>query len=244
MDFAEGLRVADDIDLCLFGALVSAVQVEVDELDNVSRNLMAVIQREESNRRHYAQRKANTTRRFATLEDIRNSTSDRLFRLKFRMSKDEFELLCDKIKDAVGEEKFANKRGAPGEIRSLIALRMLCGGSYLDLLGRAYGVESIQSIFNYFHTFIDWLDVTFSFPLVDLLRRFKDGDETALHELKQIASHFAVDSDGVFWGCIGAIDGLAVRIRMPANVPDPSNYFCRKNFYALNVQVSLKPSPL
>lgn len=71
---------------------------------------------------------------------------------------------------------------------------------------------------------------------MECIKRLGDGDLSAIEELKEIAADFAVDSDGVFYGCIGAIDGLAIRIRCPSNVPDPGNYFCRKNFYALNVQ--------
>jgi hypothetical protein len=50
---------------------------------------------------------------------------------------------------------------------------------------------------------------------------------------------FAAASDGVFRGCIGALDGLAVKMKCPTLsdlIPDPGNYFCRKGFYALNVQ--------
>ena len=36
-----------------------------------------------------------------------------------------------------------------------------------------------------------------------------------LSELQEISSEFAADSDIVFYGCFGAIDGLAVRIKSP-----------------------------
>jgi hypothetical protein len=43
-----------------------------------------------------------------------------------------------------------------------------------------------------------------------------------------------------FLGCIGALDGLAVKIRCPMLsdlISDPGNYYCRNGFYdALNVQ--------
>jgi len=68
------------------------------------------------------------------------------------------------------------------------------------------------------------------------LNRLKDGDDTALAELKAISSEFSADSDIVFCGCIVAINGLAIRIKGPIEVPDPGDNFCRKNFYALNVQ--------
>lgn len=61
------------------------------------------------------------------------------------MSKSRFELLCNKIQSKVGEKEFRTKNGQGlcGHIRVAIGLRILCGGSYLDLLGRAYGVDSL-----------------------------------------------------------------------------------------------------
>ncbi|KAL7535946.1 hypothetical protein ACHAXR_006829 [Thalassiosira sp. AJA248-18] len=112
----------------------------------------------------------------------------------------------------------------------------LCGESYLDLIGRAYGVESPQSVYNYFHTFIDWIKVTFDFPFVSLLQGLNRGDPASIEKLHAICSEFAVDSDNCFVGCICAMDGLAIRISCPSNVIDPANYICRKNFYALNIQ--------
>ena len=50
------------------------------------------------------------------------------------------------------------------------------------------------------------------------------------------ANHFAEKTDGTFYGPFAALDGLALRIVSPRIVPDPGNYFCRKGFYALNVQ--------
>ena len=45
-------------------------------------------------------------------------------------------------------------------------------------------------------------------------------------------------ANGVFRGTFGSLYGLAVRIRCPTTkeVLDPGNYYCRKGFYALNVQ--------
>ena len=54
--------------------------------------------------------------------------------------------------------------------------------------------------------------------------------------MTEMSDDFALDSNGVFKGCVGAIDGLAIRIRRPVGVADARNYFCRKNFYAINVQ--------
>ena len=72
----------------------------------------------------------------------------------------------------------------------------------------------------------------FEFPLAKWLR------ERNWNVLNGLASEFAEKSNGVFFGPFAAIDGLAIRVRSPrlADVPDPGNYYCRKGFYALNVQ--------
>jgi hypothetical protein len=56
--------------------------------------------------------------------------------------------------------------------------------------------------------------------------------------LKAIAAVFAAKTDGIYSGCIGALDGIAIRVKCFStnDVPDPGNYYCRKGFYALNVQ--------
>ena len=187
---------------------------------------------------------SDTQTKFTSWEVIRDSISDRLFRRKYRMTKEQFNLLCSKIKEAIGDDEFrtTNTQALCGYTRVAIGLRVLCGGSYLDLIGRAYDVQSPQSIYNYFHTFIDWINKAFDYPWVSLLQRLKSNseDKLALDKLNEISGNFAVDSNGSFLGCIGAIDGLAIRIICPTwekdGVRDPGNFFCRKNFYALNVQ--------
>ena len=57
--------------------------------------------------------------------------------------------------------------------------------------------------------------------------------------IQEISSLFSSRSDGVFKGCIGALDGWLVKIICPTNekVENPGKYFSRKGFYAMNVQV-------
>ncbi len=45
------------------------------------------------------------------------------------------------------------------------------------------------------------------------------------------STDFGRDSDGIFIGCIGALDGLVNQIKFPSLskvVSDPGNYFCQK----------------
>jgi hypothetical protein len=109
---------------------------------------------------------------------------------------------------------------------------MLAGASYLDLLV-TYEV-SFTKLYEFFHECIGWINVTFSFPLVEYL---KHENTTALTD---ISNGFSNKSEDIFSGFIGAVDGMAIQIKCPTTsndeVPDPGNYYCRKGFYALNIQ--------
>ena len=55
----------------------------------------------------------------------------------------------------------------------------------------------------------------------------------------ELSESFSRDFDGVFQGCIGALDGMAVKIQRPTIselLRNPGQYFCRKGYYALNLQ--------
>jgi hypothetical protein len=109
---------------------------------------------------------------------------------------------------------------------------MLAGVSYLDLLD-TYDVY-YSTVFKSFHECIKWVLKTFIFPL-DTFVKTKNWEG-----LNTISEGFARFTQGILSGIIGAIDGLAVRIRAPSptrdGVEDPGNCYCRKGFHALNVQ--------
>ena len=82
------------------------------------------------------------------------------------MIKPTFKKLCDKICDAVGENVFRPECNCPsgfipGEIKCGISIRILAGGSYLDLIGREYGLIQPGSVYNIFHQFTGWVQQTF-----------------------------------------------------------------------------------
>ena len=82
-----------------------------------------------------------------------------------------------------------------------------------------------------FHQAIDWINRTFEFPLILCLKKLESGNEEekkeAKKQLETLSDEFAQDSNGIFYGCIGAIDGLAIWIECPKEVLDPANYFLR-----------------
>ena len=80
-----------------------------------------------------------------------------------------------------------------------------------------------------FYEVTQWIHESFSF----------DYDVHDLSKLQEISNGFAKFSGHALEGCIGAIDGLALHFRCPAErdgVSDPGNYYCHKGFHALNVQ--------
>jgi len=106
-----------------------------------------------------------------------------------------------------------------------VYLRILSGASYLDV-SDIYGFHEL-STYRVFYEMVRWVMKTYSF----------DYDVNDLGRLQSISDGFAQFSGHVLRGCIGAIDGLAIRIRCPSErdgVSDPGNYFCRKGFHALN----------
>lgn len=118
----------------------------------------------------------------------------------------------------------------PGEVKVAISLRLLAGGSYLDLMPLFH--VSVPHIYVIFDEFLVWVLKTLELPLA---RYIQDENWDAL---AAIADEFSYGSNGAFAGIIGPLDGLAVRIKSPllTEVSDPGNYFCRKGFFALNVQ--------
>jgi DDE superfamily endonuclease len=158
---------------------------------------------------------------------------------------------CTHISRSIGEERFrseaflaekteeqeqifpSDERKIPliaGEIKVAISIRMLAGGSYIDLVPLFH--VSTSHLYNIVDLFLAWILKTFEFPLVPWLR------ERNWDALTNLANFYAEKSNGIFFGPFSGLDGLAVRVKCPkeSEVADPGNYFCRKGFYALNVQ--------
>ena len=95
------------------------------------------------------------------------------------MSRNTFSNLCNALSTAVGEHTFRSESGIlcshnsasltsrggliPGEIKVALSLRLLAGGSYLDLMP-LFDV-SVSRIYVIFDEFLDWVLKTLDFPL-------------------------------------------------------------------------------
>jgi hypothetical protein len=172
------------------------------------------------------------------------------------MTKECFAILCRRIIAAVGEKNFKSEQYIEsmlkstsihaahettsggyicGEVKLALTLRMLAGGSYLDL-SLIFRCRDTY-VTTIFHDVIsEWIchDDVISFPN-ELY--FKD-----IEEMKKTAAGFSQGTNnGVLSGCIGALDGWLVKIRKPSfkkdGIRNAAGYYSRKGFYAINCQV-------
>lgn len=251
----------DEVDLCL---LLLLLQILEGSLIVLRANLDAAI--DHIRKDELAAQRAKPTIRAQerqSFDDIARVLSPSHFRRMFRMTRSSFDRLCECIISKVGDDVFKSQEwldscvhdyeatmtttnskrmrtqcatnalgGAlSGELKVAVMLRLMAGASYLDLL-LIFGI-STSSIYKVFHEANGWIVATFEFPL---LKWIIAKDEAAL---QTVADAFSSASGGVFTNCIGALDGVAVKIKCPIAsdvIRDPGNYFCRKGFYALNVQ--------
>ena len=157
------------------------------------------------------------------------------FRRLYRLSWDNFNMVLDTIRPAL-QTKACDPTGAPisAEIKLAATLRFLAGSNYLDI-GLIYGINGRSTFYKLLWDVVAAINNCEDFDLP--LLRGEEGerlidDEGALRGLAREYGRRTVDENhphGVFYGCIGAIDGLAVKIEKPRR--NPSQYYCRKGFY-------------
>lgn len=174
------------------------------------------------------------------------------------MSRECFQHLCNRITAIVGEDEFKSEEYldsirhsndpkerhmkslmkahedstggfVSGEIKLAVTLRLLAGGSYLDLsllydIGPSYAYQIFHEVIK------DWIlnDELVKINGVDYIN---DEDR-----LSQVATEFAQNSDGLINGCIGAIDGWVVKISKPTakdDVTNPGSFYSRKGYFDL-----------
>ncbi len=176
------------------------------------------------------------------------------------MSKCLFGILCRRIEDIIGAEKFmseeylnallsssradqssniffahAKSTGGvlAGEVRLASTLRVLGGCSYMDMaIIFDFSFNHMHKIFR--HVINKWLCHP-SFYKISGIEYCSDNEW-----MKEVALQFARGSYGVFGGCIGALDGWVVKIKKPSardGVRNAKSFYSRKGYFGINVQV-------
>ena len=145
------------------------------------------------------------------------------------MSKQAFEDLVENIRPYMtnGTSPYARSDSVSVEVSLSVTLRYRAGGSYLDICDIHHITEP-----TFFRVKSRTL-VALDFALKDEIR-FPDTED----ERQDTASGFEVKTGNVMQWCLGALDGLAVKIKDPYlfDCPNPISYRNRKGFFAVLVQ--------
>ena len=149
---------------------------------------------------------------------INLKASPLIFRRMFRLSVDDFHSVLNKIgrRLQTNHEMARRSSGTPiyPDIMLSVTLRMLAGGSYLDI---AFGFDI--AVCSVFHAFDLVLDAILSEPSLDNIV-FPLLDYEKLAEMAagfdRFTGHFS-DGSPVFGGTVGATDGIIFRKKKPSN---------------------------
>ena len=181
--------------------------------------------------------------------------NERQFRRMFRMTRECFALLCEKIKISVGESVFKSQvyidtfldypgsmhtancetTGGfiSGETKLAITIRMLAGGDCMDL-SVMFDIYSGHCKIIMYEVLEQWINNS-GIGGIDIQSYLNDEVTLA-----KVSEGFSVRSDGVLKGAIGAIDGWLVKIQKPSwrydRIKNSLSIYSRKGFFALNVQ--------
>ena len=144
------------------------------------------------------------------------------------MEKSRFADLCEKIRPEVKVSDAHKWNGAvPAEICLAASLCTLAGGHWHNISDK-FGFWSGST---FYHTFDKTL-LAIDKHHLDFPSFFGTAEEMDARECG-----FATKSRFCVRGCIGAIDGLAIKIEKPMPWDAPAEpYKNRKGFYALNLQ--------
>jgi hypothetical protein len=167
-------------------------------------------------------------------EHVRSFTTSE-FRRTYRVSHKLFCKILDDLRpelETLDERQARNSSVGPiaAEVRLAVALRWLAGGNVNDIhrLHHVSKPEMYKSLWRV----VDAVNAKYSlsFPADDDLAGFRDLER----------GFRAKSTNQIVEGCVGAVDGLLVKMRCPiwpSEDQNPRRFWCsRKNMYALNVQ--------
>lgn len=190
--------------------------------------LLSAALSQERTKRPYKKR---ATRRVLSWKEHVDSISPSVFKRAYRLDCESFTSLVEKIRPQLEVDTLKLRRGhsylaVPVENRLAMALRYLAGGSYIDISFH-HAVS-----FSYFYKSL-W-EVLEAIDHVEVV----DFGAKNLPELKRRAAAFQARTRDAVVGCVGALDGLCVKIKEPTlkDTPQPSNFNCRKGFFCMNLQ--------
>lgn len=169
-------------------------------------------------------------RTYLPFDLISSVYTDSGFRRAFRMDRAAFESLLKTVKDDLTKnEDMGIRAGRPvvkPDVRLAVTIRLMAGAKRWDLMPAYWIGES--TVLDVFHQTVDVLMSRLELP----------GLPRTVVGLRQSAERFKTSRypPNPLSGCVGALDGIAVRIKKPRDDNHPAAYFCRKGFYSLPIQ--------
>ena len=151
------------------------------------------------------------------------------FRKTFRLTCYQFRTLVGRLRPMLNRNKVMADRASgllQAEVKTALLLRIISGGNYHDLC-LLFNIQS-SSLYDVFRRTLTALLESFKLP----------GIPEDVDELKKMALDFKLSRPRAspLNGCIGALDGIAIKIRKPHKRFHPAQFYCRKGFYAIPVQ--------
>ena len=161
---------------------------------------------------------ANRTRVRMVWAVRRDSLTELEFRQRYRLDKGGFAEVLQAIKPHLTPPRAQCPSQVEPELKLSMFLRWVAGGADLDIADM-HGVAR-STFYHHLWEVAEAIEEAYELPLLDAVDKMDS-------RLEQFEEGFANMSHGVLRGCIGAIDGLAVKIEKPRTV-DASAYYCRK----------------
>ena len=112
------------------------------------------------------------------------------------------------------------------DVRLGLTLRILAGAEILDVC-TVFKIGN-STAYAILHDTVDVMNKILRFPK---LPRSED-------ELQKISRAFRTSrsQSGPLDGCVGALDGICMKLKKPRNDNIPDSFYCRKGYYAIPVQ--------
>jgi hypothetical protein len=160
-----------------------------------------------------------------------------LFTRIYRLSPTSFDKTLAIIEPDLLPKKPTAKHFVPAIIKLCLGLRVLAGGSYLDL---SFGYDVPHgTVHHYAWQALHAIDRSAD-PFLD---NIKSPIYATPEQLEALEEGFAKMSNFKLRGTIAAGDGIVFRMIMPTNEEvdgDVTSYFTRKGYYAYGLQVSCR----
>ena len=177
-----------------------------------------------------SERSANTPRDRAQVKMKIMTMKPATFKRNYRLDRDSFMSLLSEIRNDLEPHpgQVREENNVDPMIQLAVCLRMLAGGSYLDIsFGYDVGHSSVYTIFKKVLEAIDKRVDNIKFP-------YKSEEE-----LKKLEETFAKISRGAMRGTVAAGDGIVFRTTKPSVADVDGNvrsFYCRKGFYGHALQ--------